>query len=232
MNGREPSAQEKRDYSTKLYDSFAKTEIELQEELANLKVYYKEVADLSEKRSSIRAVLFPDNFSIANSKDESSSSIRPLSLEKTTNTVETKAEIDYDLDLSSPIASPRSPKVANDVKMQMTTESLREEEAEMLRLREFIDKSNEELREMKTQKGALKASIKRWIDTFEATNGRMPTMEDQKSSLEHNFFEMYQKIGVDIDALRKRQDETYLKIRDSSGNIDRMKELIERMNDS
>ena len=125
--------------------------------------------------------------------------------------------------------SPRSQKRASDMKLQMTMESLDQEMAEMDRLRSFIGSSSEELREMKAKKAVLKSSIKRWVETFQAAKGRLPTIEDQKSSLEENFFEMYQVLGTDIDSLKKRQDEAYLKIRDSSKNIDRMKELVERI---
>jgi chromosome segregation ATPase len=117
------------------------------------------------------------------------------------------------------------------MKLKMTMESMDQESAELDRLRSFIDSSSEELREMKAKKAVLKSSIKRWVETFQAAKGRLPTIEDQRSSLEENFFEMYQKLGSDVDSLKKRQDEAYLKIRDSSKNIDRMKELIQKIKD-
>lgn len=195
--------------------------------MAKLKLCKQRLIELASKQASCEEALYPGKSSSADKDVKSASTIPQQTLPAQAESK--NPDVNYDIDLSSPVASPRSQKRVSDMKLQMTMESLDQEMAELDRLRSFIDSSSEELREMKAKKAVLKSSIKRWVETFQAAKGRLPTIEDQKSSLEENFFEMYQLLGTDIDSLKKRQDEAYLKIRDSSKNIDRMKELVERI---
>ena len=63
------------------------------------------------------------------------------------------------------------------------------------------------------------------MDVFKNTVGRMPTVDDQKSSLEKNLFEQYQSLDNAVNALKSRQEDAHNQITDSEKSIKRMEDI-------
>ena len=231
LNNREPTAKEKREHSIELYNAFTKSELELQNERSKLRDISKTIETIRSKLSQLGGTDVDAKNSP--SDDEKNAAKDPLESTKlltTGKTSPTSPTSPAGATASPKKQSPRSERVNPlESKLRITRETIKEEKALVAELKTFLISSDDELRELKSQRAAAKISIKRWIEVFKSTVGRMPTVDDQRSSLERNLFDQYQKLDNAISALRSRQENSHKQIADSENSINRMIEIEKQL---
>lgn len=244
LNKREPTAKEKREHSIELYNSFAKTETELQNEKKKAKEVAQELETLNAKlmeytkknsSESGKSIAGPSKSAVPGAVIEISSKGEGQLVSKTPKTLGDELTPSPTTVLSSPKPNTRvTPLIESkidplDTKLKVTRQSISEEKESIQRLQDFLISSNEEHRQLKSQRSAAKASIKRWVEVFKSTMGRIPTIEDQQSSLERDLFDQFQRLEASMNALKERQEEAQKQIVNSEKSITRMQDILERM---
>ena len=230
LNNRDPTAKEKREHSTELYTAFTKTENELQGEKKRLKYLIEALEDMKTKASSMEEEM-EYNQTKTPTHEGSSQVEESEGAQKMQNAPKFATPLSPDVPSSKSKAVP-SPRPEIDplgTKIRVTIQSIDEENAAIEKMREFLILSKDQLKELKSQRVAAKASIKRWVEVFKDTVGRMPTIEDQKSALEKHLFEKYQSLEESIETLKLQQVEAEKKISDSEKSVTRMQEVLRRM---